>query len=229
MEDFGKYLHAFLPSSLPHVEFGAITPKGNHLSLNIAGKKIDADMMDKFLNLSYVRKALPENLDDCLPHLYYFKGKFPTLPARGVFGDRYVMIGDAAGLNRPFKGKGINSAVITGIKAAEVIINRGISKSAFHHYLKECCELTDDIPYGKILRFLTIQSKKYGLLDGVLETAKEEQLLRRAFFSIVSGQETYKKTWKETRNFKLLIRTFFRTIAAKFSKKKKFTFNHTLL
>ena len=217
MTEFGDYLHAFLPSSLPHVEFGAITPKGNHLSLNIAGKKVDADMMDKFLNLPSVRKALPDNLDNFLPHLYYFKGKFPTLPAKGILGDRYVMVGDAAGLNRPFKGKGINSAVITGIKAADVIVNHGISKEAFQKYLKSCSELTDDIPYGKIVRYLTIQSSKHGLLDGIIEIAKKEHAMRKAFFNIVSGQETYKKTWQQIRNFKLLSRIFSKVIINKFT------------
>lgn len=219
MTQFGDYLHAFVPTSLPHVEFGAITPKGNHLTLNIAGKKVDSEMMDKFLHFPPVRQVLPDNLDNVLPHLYYFKGKFPTLPAKAPFGNRYVMVGDAAGLNRPFKGKGINSAVITGIRAAEVIVNHGISKEALRNYLKCCSELTDDIPYGKILRFLTIQSSKFGLLDSVFEIAKKERSLRRAFFNIVSGQETYKKTWQETKNFWLLSKIILRVLISKIIKK----------
>jgi flavin-dependent dehydrogenase len=226
MTEFGDYIYAFLPSSLPHVEFGAITPKGNHLSLNIAGKKVDADMLDKFINLPSVRKALPDNLNNFLPQLYYFKGKFPTLPGKGVIGDRYVMVGDAAGLNRPFKGKGINSAVITGIRAAEVILNHGISKEAFKEYLKSCAELTDDIPYGKIVRYLTIRSSKYGLLDGILETAKKEEVMRRAFFNIISGQETYKKIWQQTRNFKLLSKIAIKVIISRFFKKKNYGLNY---
>lgn len=219
MAEFGDYLHAFLPSTLPYVEFGAITPKGNHLSLNIAGKKVSAEMMDEFLDLPSVKRVLPDNLDEFLSHLYYFKGKFPTLPAKGAFGDRYVMIGDAAGLNRPFKGKGINSAVITGIRAAENIVNHGISEGAFKKYLKSCSELTDDIPYGKVIRYLTIKSCKYGLLDSIFETAKNEKTLTRAFFNIVSGQETYKKTWQETKNYKLFTRTLFRAIINKLFKR----------
>ncbi len=228
MEQFGDYLHAFLPSSLPWVEFGAITPKGNHLSLNIAGKKVDSNMMDRFLNLPSVKHALPDNLDNFLSQLYYFKGKFPTFPAKGVYGDRYVMVGDAAGFNRPFKGKGINSAVFTGIKAAEIIVSHGMSKVAFQDYLKSCSELTDDIPYGKIIRYLTIQSSKYRLLDSILETAKKEEVMRRAFFNIVSGQETYKKTWQQTRNFKLLLKIVFKAIKSKFFNKKELGLNHIL-
>jgi len=129
------------------------------------------------------------------------------------------MVGDAAGLNRPFKGKGINSAVITGIKAAEVIVNHGISKEAFQNYLKSCSELTDDIPYGKILRFLTIQCTKYGFLDSILETARNEPTLKQAFFYIVSGQKTYKKTWAETRDFKLLSKTIVKVLLKKLFRK----------
>ena len=220
MTHFGEYLHAFLPSSLPHVEFGAITPKGNHLSLNIAGKKVDSDMMDRFLDLPPVKKVLPDNLDDILSNLYYFKGKFPTLPARGSYGNRYVMVGDAAGLNRPFKGKGVNSAVITGIKAAEIIATHGISKVALHEYMRSCSVLTDDVPYGKVLRFITNKCSKHGLLDGIIETAKKEEGLRKAFFNIVSGHETYKKTWAETRNFKLFFRIAFKAISGKFMRTK---------
>jgi len=215
MKEFGDYIHAFLPSSLPYVEFGAITPKGNHLSLNIAGKKVNAKMMDEFLNLPSTRRALPDTLKDFLP-LNYFKGKFPTLPARGFVGNRYIMVGDASGLNRPFKGKGINSAIITGIKAAEVILNHGISKEAFQNYLMGCKELMEDIPYGRMLRHLTIQCSKYGFLDSVFFAAKNEPLLKKAFFNIVSGQKTYKKIWHETKDLSLLLRIILRVILNKF-------------
>jgi len=218
MVEFGRYIHAFLPSSLTQVEFGAITPKGNHLTVNIAGKKIDSDLMDRFLKLPTVKKTLPEGIDNLLPHLYYFKGKFPTLPAKGTFGDRYVMVGDAAGLNRPFKGKGINSAVLTGIKAAETLDQHGISREAFDKYMDSCCELTDDFPYGKVLRSLTIMGTRYRLLDSFFEIAKREPLLKQTLFNIVSGQETYKKTWQDIRKFRFLFGVGFKTLYRKIFK-----------
>ncbi|MFC2170298.1 NAD(P)/FAD-dependent oxidoreductase, partial [Acidobacteriota bacterium] len=218
IQEFGSYIHAFLPSSLPDIEFGAITPKGNHLSINIAGKDVDSNMMDKFLALQAVKISLPGEKQNLLHHLDYFKGKFPTLPAKGIFGNRYLMIGDAAGLNRPLKGKGINSAVITGIKAAEAIINYGISKDALHNYLKDCHELTADISYGKIIRFMNIFSAKHGYLDSIFKTAKSEPFLKQAFFNIVSGHKSYKNIWQETKSFKLMSRIIFKTLVNKFSK-----------
>ena len=214
MESFGSNIHAFLTASLP-LEFGAITPKGDHLSINIAGEKVDASTMDRFLSLPGVRAALPESFRQALPELTYFKGKFPTLPARAPLGEHYIMIGDAAGLNRPFKGKGINSAVTTGLRAAEAIAAFGLTRSAFEQYIKGCCELTADIPYGRMLRAVANRFAKYGLLDGVLEAAKTEPALQKAMFNIVSGQENYKKTWQETRNVGLLVRTFLASLRGK--------------
>lgn len=219
VEAFGNYIHAFLISSMPKVEFAAITPKGNHLSINMAGKTVNAALMDQFLNLRIVREVLPENAGELLPDLYYFKGKFPTLPAKGIFGDRYVMIGDAAGLNRPFKGKGINSALITGIKAADVLLEHGTSRKAFQKYMDSCGELTCDIPYGKALRAVTNQCTRMGLLDGVCETAKEEPALKKAFFNIISGHDSYKNTWKKTKSLRLILKIAARSIKHKFRKK----------
>jgi flavin-dependent dehydrogenase len=219
MEGFGNNIHAFLTGSLP-LEFGAITPKGNHLSINIAGEKVDAPTMDRFLGLPGVRAALPEPFRGTLPELAYSKGKFPTLPAKAPLGDHYIMIGDAAGLNRPFKGKGINSAVTTGLRAAEAIAAFGLTKDAFERYIKGCCELTDDIPYGRLLRAVANRFAKYGLLDGVLEAAKKEPVLQTAMFNIVSGQETYKNTWKESRNIGLLLRTFMASLRGRWRRRE---------
>jgi flavin-dependent dehydrogenase len=165
-----------------------------------------------------VKKTLPQKAEQIQPQLYYFKGKFPTLPAKGIFGDRYVMVGDSAGLIRPLKGKGINSAVKTGINAAQVIMSHGISKEGFNAYMNSCSDLTCDIPYGKTLRFLSNTSSKYGFLDSVLASAEDEPTLKNALFNIVSGQQTYKNIWAETKSFKLFIKLGFRVLKDKLSK-----------
>ena len=40
MARFGNFIHAFLPP-LNKIEFGAVTPKMNHLTINIAGRSWD--------------------------------------------------------------------------------------------------------------------------------------------------------------------------------------------
>lgn len=90
--------------------------------------------MDAFLTFPEVRRALPclENTRRSDPNdLHYFKGRFPCGLARNFAGDRFVMVGNAAGLIRAFKGKEVTSAIQTGIRVTQVIVRQGISARAF--------------------------------------------------------------------------------------------------
>jgi len=198
MGDFGNHIHAFLPKH-PRIEFGGITPKGNHLTINIAGRNVDAPLMSEFLEQSVVRAVLPNfemarkyDQDD----LHYYKGRFPYSLARHYYGDRYVMIGDAAGLVRSFKGKGVTTALLTGIRAAETILSVGFSRAAFNdHYRKVNEDLIGDMSYGQVMRLSVIALSRSGLLDAVLRAARKEPRLRHALFGAVSGHDFYRSVW----------------------------------
>jgi flavin-dependent dehydrogenase len=215
MRDFGERIHAFLPSNR-HIEFGAITPKGNHLTINIAGAEISSLWMDRFLELPAVKNVLPKgqnplpsNSDPDTKHFGYFKGRFPISVASHFCGDRYVIVGDAAGLVRPFKGKGINSACISGVAAARAIMMEGISKEAFYASLTTDAHLQailNDLFYGRLIRKLTIWSARYGLLDGVIDLARREPLLRRALFDSVSAYKPYKEIMQDTLRPRLVLK-----------------------
>jgi flavin-dependent dehydrogenase len=201
MAAFGTYIHAFLPSH-PRIEFGAITPKGNHLTINIAGSSVDVNLMHAFLRSSQVQSALP-NLNHAGtydPHdLRYFKGRFPRSTAQCYFGDRYVMVGDAAGLVRAFKGKGVTTAMLTGIRAAETIMEAGISKQAFHRrYQRENRDITSDLPYGRLMRSLAIFMARYKLLDPVVRAARQDPGLRQALFDAVSASAPYREVFERS-------------------------------
>jgi flavin-dependent dehydrogenase len=204
MDAFGTYIHAFLPSH-PRIEFGAITPKGNHLTINIAGSSVDVNLMRSFLRSSPVQSALP-NLDHAGtydPHdLRYFKGRFPRSTAQRYFGDRYVMVGDAAGLVRAFKGKGVTTAMLTGIRAAETIMQAGISERAFRaHYQHANRDITSDLPYGRVMRLMAIALARYKLLDPVVRAARQDPNLRQALFDAVSASAPYRDVF--ARSFRL--------------------------
>jgi len=188
-------IHAYLPPAA-QIEFGAITPKANHLTINTAGANLDTHQMEDFLSLPNVRQILPlpdegqsiQSLD-----LPYFKGRFPISLARRFYGDRYVLVGDAAGLVRAFKGKGINSACLSGIWAAHSMVRTGISRAAFaDDYLLSCREILRDIPYGKAVRLLAIWASRLGLIDRALSVAEKEPALRQALFDAVSGDRNYR-------------------------------------
>lgn len=200
MRAFGGNIHAFLPSD-PRIEFGAITPKGNHLTINIAGRSVDAPLMQHFLDLPEVHQQLLnfEAAGELDPHdLRFFKGRFPRSLARRYYGDHYVMVGDAAGLVRSFKGKGITSAVQSGIHAAETILTAGISEGAFHdHYEPANRDLTRDLPYGQAVRLVTIGLARIGLLRPVLRAAAVEPNLRKALFGAVSAHSLYREVLRD--------------------------------
>ncbi len=196
MEAFGTGIHAYLPAN-PRIEFGGITPKGNHLTINIAGSRVNTDLMQSFLAQPEVRAVIPgidgrrdQNPDD----LQFYKGRFPCSQAHGYYGDRYVLVGDAAGLVRAFKGKGVTSAVITGIRAAETILRDGISKKAFHdHYCALNQDITGDLPYGQVMRQLTILLAHYRLLDPIIRAARQSPKLQSALYDAVSAHAPYRQ------------------------------------
>jgi flavin-dependent dehydrogenase len=192
------YIHAFLLSN-PRIEFGAVTPKCTHCTINIAGDSVNTPLMDQFIYHPAVREVIPEvDLDQHQggQDLIYFKGRFPRTLARNYYGDRYVMIGDAAGLVRAFKGKGVTTAVLTGIRAAETILEHGYSREAFHqHYRTANQDIIQDLPYGRAMRLLTIFMARVGFLNPVLRAAKNTPDLESALFDAVSAHAMYREVF----------------------------------
>ncbi|GAH13274.1 unnamed protein product, partial [marine sediment metagenome] len=58
----GTSMHVFL-LDLPRLEFAAIIPKGDYVSLCLLGEDIDKELLDSFMNNPVVRACFPEELD----------------------------------------------------------------------------------------------------------------------------------------------------------------------
>ncbi|MFC1726767.1 NAD(P)/FAD-dependent oxidoreductase [candidate division KSB1 bacterium] len=187
---FGNYIRAYMPV-YKSIEFGAITPKGNHMTVNIAGEKVTFKDMEHFLTLPEVKKWIPEHEE-----LTFFKGQFPTGPAHHFYGDDYLIIGDAAGLVRPFKGKGVNSAILSGKVAAETIVTYGTSAEAINrNFIRnpQIQRIIRDYKYGNILRKVTIQFSHHNLLKYLIKMARKSRVLEAALYSSVSANRLYKE------------------------------------
>lgn len=209
-ERFGSKIHAFIPLELKKIEFGAITPKGDHIIINIAGRNLVSADMDDFLLYPPVKNLIN---DLNLQGLDYYKGKYPIRPAKGIIGDRFIAVGDSTGLIRPYKGKGINVALETGAKAAEIMIHDGVSASALSAYVKAFDHLYADFLYGRIFRLLVIVSIKTGFIERILSMAKTDPRLRDILFKVVSGEGTYRDVVHEIfsiKEFSRLGYNFFR-------------------
>ena len=206
LREFGLRIHAFLPA-LRSLEFGAITPKFNHLTVNIAGRQVTEKTMHDFLALPQVARWLPETYDE-LGHETYYPGCFPTSPAGNIFADHMVVVGDASGMLRPFKGKGINAAILSGSTAARVMAHRGLTRNDFKRfYYPMFHQIIDDLWYARIARTLTHILANHQGMDIVLNLAKDSPELKRALTEAVSGACTYKTILSRLTNENILWRS----------------------
>ncbi len=188
-EKLGHIVHAFLlPPRCPRIEFGAVTPKDDHILVNIAGERVSSQDLDLFLQMPEVQALLP-GFDP--GRINYYEGRFPSAPARGAYGHRYALVGDATGWLRPFKGKGINTAIITGVRAAETMLEHGVSKRALENYRKSCQDLLGDYRYGVVVRWLMLMGGRVAL-DPMIDVGKTDPLMYDALFDSVSGHDSYR-------------------------------------
>ncbi len=175
-------VHAFLPR-LDSLEFGALIPRGDHVSVVVAGSHVEDAASEAFLALPAVRSVMGGRYET----VEYVRGTFPNGLAEHACSDRFVCVGDTAGLVRPFKGKGIYAASLTGIRAARTMLDLGISREAFAAYTAGCRDLVLDVRYGRVIRILALVLAKRLSLDPVLARAHEDGVLERALFLAVSG------------------------------------------
>ncbi|UCD20120.1 MAG: hypothetical protein JSU64_03010, partial [candidate division WOR-3 bacterium] len=159
-ESLGNSMHVFL-QKIPGLEFAAIIPKGDYASVCLLGDRIDADMVQSFLNSPEVRGCMPNDWrpDDrscrCSPLINIGGSPRP-------FGDRIVFIGDA-GVSRLYKD-GIGAAYRTAKAAASTAVFQGVSARDFErHYLPLCRELKKDNGIGKLVFTFTKRIKGIGI------------------------------------------------------------------
>ena len=200
------YIHVFLPS-MNEVEFGVVTPKLTHFIINIAGAKVNYHSLERFLKLPEVAELVPPEIISTGHRLVSQPIAFPLEPARRSYGDRYVTVGDAAGLVRAYKGNGINAACVTGAKAAEVMLTVGISHDAFlYHYLHAFSDIVKDLPYGRAVRRLVLFGEGYGLLPLLIHAAEKDRTLVNVLIDFMMGQKTYHKILKDWGGVELVYR-----------------------
>jgi flavin-dependent dehydrogenase len=190
----GGEIHAFLLSDLPRIEFGAITPKQDHVLVNVMGRRVTSIDMEDFLLHRKVRTLLPR-FD--LQRLDFYEGHAPVRHARNVSWDRFVAVGDATGWLRPFKGMGITTAMQTGIAAADVMLERGIDAIALEAYARRTLELTEDHAHGRALRRLLHTGMDFRMIDGLIELAKTNRDLYAILYAVISGRGSYRQITHE--------------------------------
>jgi hypothetical protein len=137
----GSSVHVFL-LNIPRLEFAALIPKGDYVTMCLVGEEVDRDLVRSLLDTPEVRQCFPPNmrLDQDACHCS------PRINIQGAvqpFTDRIVFIGDS-GVARFYKD-GIGSAYRAAKAAATTVIFQGVSAMDFRqHYWPVCRKLRND-------------------------------------------------------------------------------------
>ena len=130
-ETFGPSMHVFL-LDIPRLEFAALIPKGDYVTLCLLGDDIDDELMERFFSSPEVQNRfpgaiIPEHACHCYPRIN-------IRAAKPAYGDRLVMIGDS-GSTRLFKD-GIGAAYRTAKAAAKTAVFHGVGAENFRAALR---------------------------------------------------------------------------------------------
>lgn len=148
LEVLGPSMHVFL-LNIPRLEFAALIPKGDFVTMAMLGEGIERELVSEFLSNEVVEAAFPPGamaaVCVCTPLLNVGGSVKP-------YGERVVLLGDM-GVTRLYKD-GIGAAFRTSKAAAETAIIHGISERQFQrHYMPICRELSRDNVYGRVIFF----------------------------------------------------------------------------
>ncbi len=142
----GDSMHVFL-LDIPRLEFAALIPKGEFVTMCLLGDDVDQELVHAFLNSPEVRRCFPVGATPCVCSCS------PLINVRGSrrpFADRLVVVGDGS-VTRLYKD-GIGAAFRTAKAAASTAVFQGISEEAFRrHYGPTCKAIALDNAIGKVL------------------------------------------------------------------------------
>lgn len=153
----GSSMHVFL-LDIPRLEFAAIIPKGDYVTVCMLGQDVDQALVQEFLETAEVKACFPDGWRPesrsccCSPRIN-------TAGAVHPYGDRVVFVGDC-GITRLYKD-GIGAAYRTGKAAATTAVLQGISAESFaEHYYPACRRIENDNLIGRFVFFVTRQIQK---------------------------------------------------------------------
>jgi flavin-dependent dehydrogenase len=199
-EHIGSSMHIFL-LNLPRVEFAAIIPKEDYVTVCLLGEDIDRELVKSFFNAPEVKSRFP---DDWVPETRacQCRPRINVRRARLPFGDRIVFLGDC-GVTRLYKD-GIGGAYRAAKAAAATAVLQGISVESFRrHYGPHCRSVAADNAVGKLTFAFTRIIQKYcparrALWKMTLSEQQKEGRQRRmsqVMWDLFTGSASYRNVF----------------------------------
>jgi len=200
---FGPSMHVFL-LDLPRLEFAALIPKGDVVTMCLLGDDIDDALVRAFLDAPEVRACFPGGgpparaACTCSPSIN-------VRPSGPAYGDRFVVIGDG-GVARLYKD-GIGSAYRTAKAAAAAAVFEGISARAFRdRFAPACRRIADDNRIGRFIFAFNhqIQRRRFSR-RAILRMVSREQSapagarpMSEVLWDLFTGSAPYREVFRNT-------------------------------
>lgn len=193
----GTSMHVFL-LDMPGLEFAAIIPKGDYVTVCLLGDGVDKALVDRFMESPEVRACFP-------PELHLPKRSCQCLPfinVEGVarpFADRLLILGDC-GVTRLYKD-GIGAAYRTAKVAATTSVLQGISAACYERFfLPAVRAIARDNRMGHLAFAMTRLIQKHRFARrGILRQTAAEQLrdgarrpMSRMLWDVFTGSAPYR-------------------------------------
>ena len=199
----GTSMHVFL-LPIHGLEFAAIIPKGDYVSVCLLGNELDRATYEAFSSSDEVRACLPPGWDpsknscQCAPRIN-------ILGAPRPFADRVVFIGDS-GSTRLYKD-GIGAAYRTANAAARTAVFHGVGERDFErHYRLACARLERDNAIGRFVFGLTGYVHKSACVRRALLAMTEseqrrpgrERRMSATLWDLFTGSSSYRQILTRT-------------------------------
>lgn len=176
----GSSMHVFL-LDIPRLEFAAIIPKGDYVTLAMLGQDIDAELLKSFLTTPEVQECFPpgwawdQQACNCSPRMSL---RAATQP----FGDGILFLGDC-GVTRLYKD-GIGAAYRGAKAAASAVVFHGASEEALRrYYWPALVKMDRDNLIGRFIFTVT-------------HLIQKSRLLRKAVVRMTSSEQKPDVTWR---------------------------------
>jgi flavin-dependent dehydrogenase len=227
-ETIGNSMQVFL-LDIPRLEFAAIIPKGDYVSVCLLGDDIDAELVNTFLDSPQVRGCLPPDWEpackscQCSP-------KINVDGAVQPFSDRMVFVGDC-GVTRLYKD-GIGAAYKTAKACATTAVFQGISKDDFQgHFWPVCQAIRRDNSIGKatFLASRLLQHMRFARRAVLRMTQREQTLdgskrdMSQVLWDMFTGSAPYQEILTRTLRPRFLTRLGWELVTSPVPKKPNST------
>ena len=210
MDDyFKKSRHCYIHSRFKSVSgYGWVFPKKKHLNIGFGIIQVSKNQDQKlnllecykdYITLLKEKDLIPQNLKD--PPIK--GGALLTHPLKKTYGDRLLLVGDAAGFINPLSGEGIYYAMASGQIAAETIAEALEKRQTTEEFLAKY-QTRWQQDFGKdinlILKVVKRGSMQYA--EKVFQIASKDPVLTDLMIGVITGQLSVQQSkWKIVRRF----------------------------